>query len=149
MLSANQRQSGDAAFFDVLSHVHRGRQTHEELSVLNSTNCGDAEPPKNHTCLFLHKHEASQINMSRMGNIPGPTIVMRAIDEVSVSFEDDQARYTFYRRLNQAAPRVIITKVGARVLLTRKMQGLLPGTTLDIKNTSREMNMVKGKEEQV
>ena len=149
LLSSNQRERGDAAFFDVLSRVHLGRQTHEDLSVLNSTSREDAEPPKSHTCLVLHKHEASQINMSRMGNIPGPTIVISAIDEVNVSFEYDQARSTFYRRLNQAAPRVICTKVGARVLLTRKMQGLLPGTTLDIKNTSREMNTIKGKEEQV
>lgn len=128
LLSKNHRQAADDRFFSILSRVRQGRQTDQDVLLLNNSCESSADPPKSHTRLVLTNEEAAEINADALEMIDGALFKMRACDTIFTrnNFLQRQA----HSRLIHAAPKMIVSKKGARVLLTSKHGCLYPGTEM-------------------
>ena len=137
VLPENHRQSSDPNFFSILSRMREGLHTNEDLAVINRTSTY-MEAPQSHTRLVLTHQEASNINDRMMQNIKSNVETSYAFDTFIDVSEKDMMKAK--HRLDQSAPETISTKVGSRVLLTRKYGELFPGTEMVVTDVRRYMN---------
>lgn len=123
VLKNNHRQSEDPAFFRILNRIRTGTHSGEDLSLLNGTSESATTPPETHVRLFTTNAQVAGVNRAILSKIPGEIIKLIAQDSyVSYRTESLEAR------LSTVAPKEIFIKVGARVVLTRKIKDFLPGT---------------------
>ena len=132
ILHDNHRQASDPLFFSILSRIRSGLQTTDDVRAINATSYGQSAPPRSHTRLLLTHAEVDRINREMLEFIDNEPIVSSAFDVVLANSEYEKIETL--DRLENAALRCMVTKVGARVLLTRKCGKCYPGTDLVVTN---------------
>lgn len=135
VLHHNHRQLKDPGFFQMLNRIRVGGHSAYDLSLLNHTSSGIPMPTEECTRLFPTNAHVSEINRDILSKFPGDLLCKTARDTFhtrrSIGLES---------RLNIAAPKEVSLKVGARVILTRKIGSTLPVTQGVI---TRVMNMTR------
>ena len=135
LLSENHRQASDDLFYSMLSRVRKGRQTDKDMQTLNGTSTSASVPPPSHTRLVLTNEEAAEINSNALNSLQGELIRMCACDTVFTknTLLEKQA----HLRLTHAAPKIVSSKIGARVVLTTKQGSFYPGTEMVVLEMKR------------
>lgn len=123
VLGQNHRQSKDPNFFQMLNRIRVGGHSGEDLSLLNATSAGMPKPTDKHTRLFPTNAQVAEINRDVLSKLPGDLLQISSRDTFLV-----RRTAGIEARLNWAAPKVIFLKIGARVILTRKVGNTLPGS---------------------
>ena len=132
MLPENHRQSSDPEFFSIRTRVRKGSQTVSDIHKLNrtSTSSDTVVPPASHTRLVLTNEEAAKINRNMLSMLGSKAKELNACDVILTTDAvlERQAR----SRLVHVAPKQILSKIGARVLLTSKHGSFYPGTEFTV-----------------
>lgn len=126
-LQRNHRQSRDEEFFDILNRIRYGATSDDDLKKLNNTSKQQITSPSTHTTLCLRRKSAEKINVQVLSDTPGELIRLRSIDKFYSA-----ANYNIQKQLDGQCSSLVTIKVGCEVLLTRRVDGLLPGTRATI-----------------
>ncbi len=111
-----------------------GKCTSDDLFCINRTGSLRCSDPETHTILCSKKAQVELCNKKALEKIPGENISFFAKDEIQHGIAND-----LLKKLYDCAPMKVTIKVGCAVILTRKFQGMLPGTRLIVKSASRSL----------
>ena len=129
LLPQNHRQASDSNLYRILSRSQVGKQTDEDIRVLNNTSTLDSDPPDTHLRLVVTNRQAGDINRAKLSQISGEPISLEACDTVVAELHSTRIRLEVRNRLENAAPNVLVSKVGTRVILTCKFY---PGSEMRV-----------------
>lgn len=144
LLQANHRQRADNTFFEALTRMRRGVQTDIDLATINATSHHHCDPPAGHLRLCLKKKSVADITRERLGSLRSKLYVSNHADNFSDDSYRDALICMIKKRLDDAAPRRVMLKRGAAIMLTRKVADNLPGTrcvVLDIGSKPLDVNV--------
>ena len=115
LLPQNHRQASDSNLYSILSRLRVGKQTDEDIQVLNNTSTLDSDRPGTHLRLVVTNRQADDINRAKLSQISSEPISLEACDTVLAELYITRLRLEVRNRLENATPNVLVSKVGARV----------------------------------
>lgn len=132
LLPQNHRQSSDSNFYGILSRLRVGKQTEDDIRLLNETSKKGTEPPDTYVRLVLTNKQAADINRRELSRIPSEIRTLEACDTIVTRTGSPSLYSELQNRLQHAAPKRVLSKVGARVILTCKVNEYYPGTEMRV-----------------
>ena len=126
LLPQNHRQAADFRFYSILSRLRVGKHTKDDIMILNETGRRSSKPPDTHLRLVSTKKQAAEINRRELSRIESEMKTIEAYDTVVTKEKSSKLLREVLNRLEHAAPRSIVSKVGARVILTCKFKDYYP-----------------------
>ena len=137
-LEGNHRQSEDNHLYNVLQRIRLGKQSSKDIEDLNRTSKGEDVPPDGYTRLVLRNNDMNRINKSAQDQLPGMEYHFSGADIIADTARHRITLGELRSQLNEMVPRHLIFKEGDQIILTRRFQGILPGTKGTISNISHE-----------
>ena len=100
--------------------------------LLNETSRGSRRPRDTHLRLVSTNKQAAEINSRELSRIDSKIKTIEACDTVITTEKTSKLLREVRNRLEHAAPRSIVSKVGVRVTLTCKFKEHYPGSELKV-----------------
>ena len=113
ILKTNWRQIRDPQMLGLLLRLRTGQHTDGDMALLATRRT--AVPPPNVVCLFFHKLDATEKNEEELRLLPGPSVVLEAVDKVQDAPYLTLARASALLDGALKLPRVVSLRVGAVV----------------------------------